>query len=76
MSNNKIASVDFREIFLRMVGNYTTKKINKKSKMEEIDLKNCCGIKIDNSFDEENNHDSLEDILNLLEIIKKEKGIN
>jgi hypothetical protein len=75
MSNNKIASVNFREIFLRMIGNYTTKKQKNKSKQEEIDIKNYDGLKIDNTFDEENNHDTLEDILNLLEIIKKEKGL-
>ncbi len=75
MSDNKIASINFREIFLRMIGNYTTKKSKKKTKQEEIDIKNFNGLNIDNTFDEENNHDTLEDILNLLEIIKKEKGL-
>jgi uncharacterized protein YgfB (UPF0149 family) len=75
MSSNNIALVNFREIFLRMIGNYTTKKPQKKTKEEEIDIKNYNSIKIDNTFDEENNHDTLEDIINLLEIIKKEKGL-
>ena len=75
MSDNKITSVNFREIFLRIIANYTLQKPQKKTKQDEIELKNLEGLIIDNRFDEENEHDTLKDILDLLEIIKKEKGI-
>ena len=68
MNNNKIAFVNFREIFLRMIANYTTNKQQNKTKEDVIDLKNFEGLIIYNKFDEENNHDTLDDILNLLEI--------
>ncbi len=68
-------TINLREIFLSMIGNYTTNKQNKKTKMEKKSLQYSLGIIIDNNFDIENNHDTVKDIIDLLNIIKKEKGL-
>lgn len=75
MSTNNIGKVDFREIYKRMIANYTSKKEIVKSKQDYIELKKLDGLIIDDNYDKNNDEDTLKDILILLEIIKKEKNI-
>lgn len=67
--------VELREIFYKMLHNYTTNfNLNiKDDKTNNESLKNYKNIILTENLDKEDNHDSLLDILNLLQIIKKEK---
>lgn len=72
---NLIKVVELREIFYKMLHNYT-KNFNlniKDDKTNNESLKNYNNIILNENLDKEDNHDSLLDILNLLQIIKKEK---
>lgn len=75
MSTNKVGKVDFREIYKRMIANYTSNKEIEKSKEDYLELKELEGLIIGDDYDKNNNEDTLHDILLLLEIIKKEKNI-
>ncbi len=67
--------VELREIFYKMLHNYTTNfNLNiKDDKTNNESLQNYNKIILTENLDKEDNHDSLLDILNLLKIIQKEK---
>lgn len=67
--------VELREIFYKMLHNYSENfKLNiKDDKTNNESLKIYSNIILTENLDKEDNHDSLMDILNLLQIIKKEK---
>ena len=66
-----LLETNFRKIYVRMLENYT----NKKKENCIGDLFGYDGIILENNYDKEHGEDSLENILLLLSIIKKEKGL-
>ena len=61
---------NYHEIYVKMLQNYTKEKEN-----QTRDLSKYSGIIIENNYDKEKDEDSLQNILLLLSIIKKEKGL-
>jgi len=72
MKDPYFTQTNLNEIYKRMLENYTSKK---KKQNHIKDLFKYDGIIIDDTYDKENSEDSLENILLLLKIIKKEKGL-
>ena len=70
--NNEPFLTNFHEIYVKMLENYTNEKA-KENKTR--DLYKYSGIILENNYDKEHGEDSLENILLLLSIIKKEKGL-
>lgn len=72
MNKPFLKTTNFREIYINMLENYkNTNKIKENSR----DLSKFDGLVIEDTYDKEHDEDSLENILLLLKIIKKEKGI-
>ena len=70
--NNEPFLTNFHEIYVKMLENYTNEKVKEN---QSRDLSKYSGIIIENNYDKEKDEDSLESILLLLSIIKKEKGL-
>lgn len=63
---------NFHEIYKKMLENYTKEKVKEN---ETRDLSKYSGIILENNYDKEKDEDCLHNILLLLSIIKKEKGL-
>lgn len=63
---------NYHEIYVKMLENYTKEK---EKENQTRDLSKYSGIIIENNYDKEKDEDSLQNILLLLSIIKKEKGL-
>jgi hypothetical protein len=73
--SDTIKLVELREIFYKMLQNYINGvSFNLKDKNTNNESLNIySNIILTENLDKEDNHDSLQDILNLLAIIRKEK---